>query len=81
MIYFRSSSAALAIEECGPNYKAVFAKPKHDDGPSGYPPSYTRHGDSKSNFYIVVYNISSIFQIIRLIKFYYYFCCCFRSNK
>lgn len=47
---FRSSSAALAIEECGPNYKAVFAKPKHDDGPSTYPTSYPRHVDSKSNF-------------------------------
>ncbi|CAI6343352.1 unnamed protein product [Macrosiphum euphorbiae] len=46
--YSKASSAALAIEECGPNYKAVFAKPKHDDGPSVYPPSYPRHVDSKN---------------------------------
>lgn len=47
--YFRSSSAALAIEECGPNYKAVFAKPKHDDGPSVYSSSFSRHVESSSN--------------------------------
>ncbi|XP_025408459.1 RNA-binding protein 45 [Sipha flava] len=46
--FTKPSSAALAIEECGPNYKAVFAKPKHDDGPSVYPQSYSRHIDSKN---------------------------------
>lgn len=55
---FRSSSAALAIEECGPNYKAVFAKPKHDDGPSVYSSSYARHIDSKSNYNIIIYSIT-----------------------
>jgi len=65
---FRSSAAALAIEECGPNYKAVFAKPKHDDGPSAYPPSYTRHVDSKSNFNTIVDNIMLNFEIIYLLN-------------
>lgn len=48
---FRPSSAALAIEECGPNYKAVFAKPKHDDGQPTYSSSYPRHIDSKSKYF------------------------------
>jgi len=63
---FRSSSAALAIEECGPNYKAVFAKPKYDDGPTLHPQSYARHIDSKSNNIII--NILFNFIIISLLN-------------
>ncbi|XP_050542986.1 RNA-binding protein 45 isoform X2 [Daktulosphaira vitifoliae] len=42
--FTKASSAALAIENCGSNYKAVFAKPKHEDAPT----NYSRHSESKS---------------------------------
>ncbi|XP_050419599.1 RNA-binding protein 45 isoform X2 [Adelges cooleyi] len=51
----KASSAALAIEQCGSNYKAVFAKPKHEDGPSAYPTqTYNRHSDSKTSNYALL---------------------------
>lgn len=50
MVEFRASSAALAMENCGPNYKAVFAKPKHEDAPT----SFSRHSESKSSYMIII---------------------------
>lgn len=55
------SSAALAIENCGPNYKAVFAKPKHEDGQTAYHSSYPRNVDSKSKFKIIINSIFYFF--------------------